>query len=63
MKTLTFMRLIGEIDALAHMFKHVLLNYARTPEKQESLKDFLAELKMRIDVKIDEAITALQEMR
>jgi len=60
MKTLTFMRLIGEIDATA---KHVLRNYAETPEKQESLKDFLAELEMRIDVKIDEVITALQEMR
>ena len=58
MKTLTFMRLIGEIDALA---KHVLLNYAGTPEKQEALKDFIAEFEARIDEEINEAITALQE--
>jgi len=60
MKTLTFMRLIGEIDATA---KHVLHNYAETPEKQESLKDFLAELEARIDVKINEVINILQAMR
>ena len=58
MKTLTFMRLIGEIDAVA---KHVLRNYAESPEKQESLKDFLAELEVRIDVKINEVITALRK--
>ena len=60
MKTLIFMRLIGEIDAAA---KHVLHNYVDSPEKQEALKDFIAEFEARIDVKINEVITALEEMR
>ena len=60
MKTLTFMRLIGEIDATA---KHVLRNYVETPEKQESLKDFLAEFEARIDVKTDKIVETLEEMR
>jgi len=60
MKTLTFMRLIGEIDMVA---KHILRSYDSMPERQEALKDFIVELEARIDVKIDEVVEKLKEQR